>query len=57
MKKLKINNFFWNTIDYYFRCFKKQPIPEVNKEEYEEKEADEKYDLLGVQTIIMYNRY
>jgi hypothetical protein len=55
MKNLKTNNFFWNIIDYYFRCFKKQKVPELNEEEKEEE--DEKDNLLGVQTIIMYNKY
>ena len=49
----KINNYFWYNINYYFYCFKKQKIYEVNEEE---KEADEKDDLLGIQTIIMYER-
>lgn len=52
----KINYYFWNNVNYYFFCFKKQNISELNEEE-NEKNADEKDDLLGVQTIIMYNRY
>ena len=51
----KINDYFWYNINYYFYCFKKQKVSEVN-EEAEEKEADEKDDLLGTQTIIMYER-
>ena len=46
----KINHFFWNNINYYFYCFKKQPDTGVNNE-------DEMDYLLGVQTIIMYNEY
>jgi hypothetical protein len=55
----KINYNFWDNINYYFNCFKKQKIPEqnYNEKEADEKEADEKDDLLGVQSIIMYNRY
>ena len=49
----KINYSFRYIINYYFYCFKKQRVSEVNEEE---KESDEKDDLLGVQTIIMYER-
>jgi hypothetical protein len=43
----KINHFFWNNINYYFHCFKKQPDTRVNNED--------EMDLLSVQTIIMNN--
>lgn len=49
----KINYSFRYIINYYFYCFKKQRVSELNEEE---KESDEKDDLLGVQTIIMYER-
>jgi len=49
----KINYYFWYNINYYLFCFKKQKISELNEEE---KDSDEKDDLLGVQTIIMYER-
>ena len=54
----KINYYFWYNINYYFYCFKKQKVSELNEEENEsdEKESDEKDDLLGVQTIVMYER-
>ena len=42
----KINYYLWNNINYYFHCFKKQKVSELNEED----------DLLGVQTIIMYER-
>ena len=41
----KINHFFWNNINYYFHCFKKRKVDDQNEND----------DLLGVQTIIMYN--
>jgi hypothetical protein len=43
----KINHFFWNNINYYFYCFKNQKVSEIDEQEQD--------DLLGVQTIIMYN--
>ena len=58
----KINYYFWNNINYYFSCFKKQKeykyVDELNVDKINVNELhdDEKDDLLGVQTIIMYNR-
>ena len=47
MKNNTLNHFFWENINYYFRCFKKRKDSRLNE--------DETDDLLGVQSIIMNN--
>jgi hypothetical protein len=47
----KINYFFWNNINYYFYCFKKRKVDEQNDAD----DDNDNDDLLGVQTIIIYN--
>ena len=58
----KINNFFWNTIDYYFGCFKKKHDDEVIKIHLNDYENDfdefyhdkpETNTLLAVRPMIM----
>lgn len=59
----KINNFFWNNINYYFHCFKKHDTIEIHLNDYEKDfneiyaDAEEKDNLLGVRPIRITNRY
>lgn len=67
----KINICFWDNINYFFHCFKKKhhddedDIIKIHLNDFEKElnemnayaDFDEKYNLLGVRSIKMNNRW